>query len=74
MDESICDSGSDGGVVEDISPLCEDQIAGDDGRLLLMPGTDNLKEEVGALGAKGKIADLVDDQKIRRLIIMELFE
>jgi hypothetical protein len=31
MDESIGDSGSDGGVVEDISPLCEDQIAGDDG-------------------------------------------
>ena len=31
MDESIGDSGGDGGVVEDISPLCEDQIAGDDG-------------------------------------------
>ena len=52
MDESVGDSGSDGGAVEDISPLCEGQIAGDDGRLLLMPGADNLKEEVGALGAK----------------------
>jgi hypothetical protein len=31
MDESIGDSGGDGGVVEDIPPLCEDQIAGDDG-------------------------------------------
>ena len=31
MDESIGDSGGDGGVVEDITPLCEDQIAGDDG-------------------------------------------
>ena len=31
MDESISDSGSDGGIVEDVSPLCEDQIAGNDG-------------------------------------------
>ncbi len=31
MDESIRDSGSDGGIVEDCSPLCEDQIGGDDG-------------------------------------------
>ena len=36
-----------------------------------MPGADNLKEEVGALGAEGEIADFVDDQKIRRLIIIE---
>jgi hypothetical protein len=31
MNKSIGDSGSDGGVVEDISPFCKDQIAGDDG-------------------------------------------
>ena len=39
-----------------------------------MPGADNLKEEIGALGAEGKIADFVNDQKIRRLIITKFFE
>ena len=39
-----------------------------------MPLADDLEEKVGSLLAQGKIADLVTDQEIRRLIIVELFQ
>jgi len=50
LDEPVGDSGSDGGVVEDVASVGERRIGSDDGgALLAVAGRDDLIEEIGTL-------------------------
>src|SRR5258707_10222437 len=50
LHEAIGDGRSDGGVVEDVAPVGEGRVGGDDGRALVtVARRDHLIEEIGAL-------------------------
>jgi hypothetical protein len=54
-----------GGVGKDFTPLLEGAVGGDQGRpLLIAPGND-LEQQVGVTVGVRKIADFIDDQKMR---------
>ena len=56
MQQAIEDSGGDDIVVEDLAPLFERLVGGDNGRRLLVALGDELEEELGRLFGKGKIS------------------
>jgi len=50
FNQTIGDGGGNGGVVEDVAPVGEGSVRGDDRRTFLaMTGGDDLIEEIGAL-------------------------
>jgi hypothetical protein len=51
--------GGDHGVAEDLGPLAEAAVAGQDHRAALVAGVDELEEQVAAAGAHRQVAELV---------------
>ncbi len=51
------------GVAEHLAPLGKAAVGGQDHRALLVPGVDELEEQVAAAWDDGKVADLVYDQQ-----------
>jgi len=64
MDESVGDGAS--GVVEELSPIFEGQVGGDDGGGSLVALVEDLVEQVGAAGVEGEVSELVDEQEVVR--------
>src|SRR5436305_228418 len=63
MQEAIKERGGDDGVAEDVPPLSEAAVGGEDHRALFVAGVDELEEQIAAAGDDGQIADLVDDEQ-----------
>ena len=63
VDEAV-DHGDDaGGVGEDLVPVGEVAIGGDQGAFGLVSSADELEQEVGVAVGVGEVPDLVDDQE-----------
>jgi hypothetical protein len=63
VDEPIDQGGRDHRVAEDLAPLLEAAVAGDDDRAALVAAGNEREEQVGGLALQGQVADLVDDQE-----------
>ena len=62
MQDTIQDGGGDSDVGKDLVPLRESFVGGKNGRSLLIPSGDELKEQVCALNIHEEITDLVNDE------------
>ena len=65
MHDTVDHRRSDGGLAEDLAPAGERQVGGQDDRGLLVPGGDQLEEQIGRFGVEGDIADFVDLSRYR---------
>src|SRR2546425_5785052 len=63
VDESVDQGGGDHGVAEDLAPLLEAAVAGDDDRAALVAAGDQGEEEGGGPALQGEGGELVDDQE-----------
>ncbi len=63
VQEPVEEGGGDDGVAEDLGPLGEAAVRGEDHGALLVAGVDELEEQAGASGGDGEVADLVDDEQ-----------
>lgn len=64
VDESVGDGACGGGVVEELAPVLEGEVGGDDGRRSLVAPIDDLVEQVCAARVEGEVAELVDQQQV----------
>jgi hypothetical protein len=62
VDEPVDERGGDHGVAEDLAPLFEAAVTGDDDGAALVAARDEREEEVGGLALERQVADLVDDR------------
>jgi len=62
--EPVDERGGDHSVAEDLAPLLEAAVGGDDDRAALVTTGDERKEEIGRLPLEGQVADLVDDEQV----------
>src|SRR5271163_3817303 len=62
--EPVGDRGRGGGVVEQVSPIFEGEVGGDNGGGAQIALVDDLVEQVGAAGIEAEIAQLVDEQEV----------
>lgn len=74
MGESVGNRNGSSVGVEHLSPLSEGQVGRHNGRPLLVPGADNLEEEIRALLTERKITQFVTDKEVWGLIDLELLE
>jgi hypothetical protein len=72
MHEPVDEGGGDHRVAEDLTPLLEAAVGGDDDRAALIAAGDEREEVVGGLAFEGEVADLVDDQEVVALQAAEL--
>ena len=67
--------GHDGVAGEDLAPIGEGLVAGQDDRLSpLVALADDLKEQAGLVRLEGQVADLVDDQELGPDEVVDLAE
>ena len=64
VDEPVDEGGGDHRVAEDLAPLLEAAVAGDDDRAAFVAARDERKQEVGGLAFEREVADLVDDEEV----------
>ena len=64
MHESVGDGAGGGGVVEELSPVLEGQVGGDDGGGSLVAVVEDLVEQIGAASVEGQVSQLVDEQEL----------
>src|SRR5436190_22588964 len=57
VDESVDQGGGDHGVAEDLAPLFEAAVTGDDDRAALVAAGDEREEQVGRAALEGQVAD-----------------
>ncbi len=60
------------GIAEDVAPLGEASVWGEDHRALFVPGVDELEEEIAAGGRDREVADLVDDEQREAAVVADL--
>src|SRR4051794_21549685 len=72
VDESVDHRGGDDVVAEDLAPARERLVGGDDQARALVAAADEHEHQVGGLGVKRDVADLVDDQQRDPLQPIEL--
>jgi hypothetical protein len=63
MEEAVEERSGDDRVAEDLAPLGEAAVGGQDHRALFVAGVDQLKEQAAAIGDDRQVADLVDNQE-----------
>src|SRR5215203_2362214 len=63
--QAIEKRGGDHRIPEDIAPLSEATVRGQDHRTALVAGVDELEEQVAPAGDDREVADLVDDEQGR---------
>ena len=61
----------DDGIAEDVAPLGEAAVRGEDHRALFVPGVDELEEEIAAAGRDREVADLVDDEQRKAAVVAD---
>lgn len=64
MDEAVGDGAGGSGVVEELAPILEGEIGGDDGRGTLVALVEDLVEQVGPASVEGEVAELIDDEEV----------
>ena len=62
VDEPVDRGGGDHGIAEDLAPLLEAAVAGDDDRAAFIAARDQGEEQVGRLPFERQVADFVDDR------------
>ena len=62
MKQAVEDRRGDGGVLEDLPPLSDAAVGGQDDRARLIAAADDLEEVRGGLAGQRQVAELVDDQ------------
>src|SRR5579863_3184523 len=62
MQEAVEQRGGDDGIAEDVSPLGEAAVRGEDHGALFVASVDELEEEIAA-GNDWEVADLVDNEQ-----------
>ena len=76
VDEPVDQGGGDHRVAEDLAPLLEAAVRGDDDRAAFVAARDEREEQVGGLAFERQVADLVDDQQVVALepaqLVLEL--
>jgi len=65
VQEAVEQRGGDNGIAEDVTPLGEAAVRGQDHGAALVAGVDELEEQIAAAGDDREIADLVDDEQAR---------
>ena len=63
VDDAVDHRGGDDLVAEDAGPGAERQVGRQDQGGVLVPGGDELEEEVGGVLLEGQVADLIDDDQ-----------
>lgn len=66
MDEPIEDGRSDRIIIEDLAPILERAVGGEDHGALFVPVGHDLEEKVGAILVERQEAQLIDDEEFRR--------
>ncbi len=64
VDEAIGDGASSSLVVEELAPVFEGEVGGDDGGGALVALVEDLVEQVGAARVEGEVAELVDQEQV----------
>jgi hypothetical protein len=64
VDKPVDQGGGDHGVAEDLAPLLEAAVAGDDDRAAFVAARDEREEQVGRLPFEWQVADFVDDEQV----------
>src|SRR5664280_2033976 len=73
MEKAVEDGGGDGGVVvEDLRPMLEGLVGGDDQRAAFVAMADDLEEQIRTDFIKGQIAEFVADDQVRGQVFLEL--
>src|SRR5205085_10582436 len=72
VDESVDQGGGDHRVAEDLAPVFEAAVRGDDDRAAFVAAGEEGEEQVGRLPFERKAADFVDDQQVVALQALEL--
>ena len=72
MDEPVDQGGGDHRVAEDLAPLLEAAVGGDDDRAAFVAAGDQREEQVGGLALERQVADLVDDEQLVALEAAQL--
>lgn len=62
--EAVGDGGCSGRVVEQLAPVLEGQVGGDDGRCALIALVEDLVEQVGTTSVEAEVSELVDEKRI----------
>ena len=63
MQEPVEDGRGNDGVTEELLPVAEAFVRGDDRRALLVAVRDELEEQIGLAALDGQVAGLVDDDQ-----------
>ena len=71
--DPVQDSRGDDGIAEDLIPLAEAAVRGQDQGPLFVAPRDELKEQMGTVTVDGDVADLVDDQQFGLTVELEPF-
>ena len=72
VQESVENGGGEDIVAEDLAPLGDELIGGDEHAALLVTPSDELEEEVGAALLEGQISELVEDEQLGLRVEVEL--
>ena len=64
MDEPVGDSAGGSGVVNELAPVLEGQVGGDEGGGAQVAAVEDRTEEVGAASVEAQISELVDDEEL----------
>ena len=64
VDEAVEDGVGDGGIADDLVPVLDGHLAGDDGRAAPVPVVDDLQQVAALLGGQGREAPIVEDQQL----------
>ena len=62
--EPVDERSGDHGVPEDLAPLIEAAVGGDDDRAAFVAAGDEREEQIGCRALERQVADLVDDQQV----------
>jgi len=73
MKNPVQDRGSDDRIPEDLIPLAEASIRGQDQSSLLVPPGNKLEEKMRSMPVDRNIAYLIDDEKLRLAIELQPF-
>jgi len=63
VQEAVEQRGTDDGIFEDITPLRESAVGGEDHGTLFITGVDELEEEIPNAGVNGQTAGFVDHEE-----------
>ena len=63
VEQAVEQRGGDDLVAEDVAPLAEAAVGGEDHGAALISSVDELEEQIGAAWSDREVADLVDDQQ-----------